>query len=104
MHFCLTTYNKTSNLPLVKATLVAQDFINKGDLDKWLAYANALRLRMAVQVSLKGSLTSVGQAAVKECMARMLVTDDAKANNKANYEAVVAKQGDDGKTKLFWAK
>ena len=69
---------KASGTAMVKATLIAQDFINKGNIDKWLAYANSLRLRMAVQVSLKGSLTAFGQAAVKDCMGRNLVTDDAK--------------------------
>lgn len=62
------------------ATLLAShDYINKGDFDKWAAYANSLRLRLAVHVSAQGDLTSAGQAAVKECLTRTLVTDDTNA-------------------------
>ena len=64
-----------SKTELVTKTLTAQDYINKGDLTKWLAYANSLRLRLAVRVALKGDLTAEGQAAIKECMTRTLVED-----------------------------
>ncbi len=59
-----------------EALLPSQDFINDGNLDRWLAYANSLRLRLAVHVSAQGDLTEVGRAAVKECMTRKLVDSD----------------------------
>ena len=59
--------------------LASHDYINKGDLDKWAAYANSLRLRLAVHVSAQGDLTSVGQAAIKECLSRNLITSDDNA-------------------------
>ena len=71
-------YTYLSNLGLSavqSASLTAQDFINKGDLDLWIKYANALRLRLAVHVSAQGDLTSVGRGAVAECASRPLPTD-----------------------------
>ena len=65
-------YN-TNSSPMVKSALVAQDFINKGDLKKWARYANSLRLRLATHVAAKGSLTSKAQAAIKECAQRDMV-------------------------------
>ena len=58
---------------MVTAKMKAQDFINKGDLDKWARYANSLRLRLAIHVAAKGSLTAKAQAAIKECAGRKLV-------------------------------
>src|SRR3712207_7389608 len=55
---------------LFRSVLASQDFINKGDFQKWIAYANSLRLRIAVHVAAQGALTSEARAAVKECMAR----------------------------------
>ena len=51
-------YTEISNiketLPEVKTVLKKQDFINGGELDMWLAYANALRLRLGVHVAAQG--------------------------------------------------
>lgn len=63
----------TNPTPIVTAKMKAQDYINRGDLDKWVRYANSLRLRLAVHVAAKGSLTSTAQAVIKECAGRKLV-------------------------------
>lgn len=70
---------KSSTTSLTSSLFASHDYINKGSFDKWAAYANSLRLRLAVHVSAQGNLTSVGQAAVKECLGRNLVSDDANA-------------------------
>lgn len=70
---------KSSINTLTASQLSAHDYINKGDLDKWAAYANSLRLRLAVHVSAQGSLSSEGQAAVKECLSRTLISNDENA-------------------------
>ena len=80
LYKALTTIQLTE---LQKKTLVAQDFINKGDLSKWIAYANSLRLRIAVHVAAQGTLTSEARNVIKECMGRPLVEDD--ANNIELY-------------------
>ena len=41
---------------------------------------------------------------MKELPNRMMYPNTEKANNRANYDAVVAAQGDDAYIKLFWAK
>ena len=56
------------------AKLKVQDFLNGGSLDKWLRYANSLRLRLAVHVAAKGSLVAKAKAAIAECAGRELVT------------------------------
>lgn len=68
----------TNSSPMVKAALQSQDFINHGDLKLWARYANSLRLRLAIHVAAKGSLTSKAQAAIKECVSRDMV--DSMAN------------------------
>ena len=60
---------------IVTAKLKAQDFINEGDLDKWMRYANSLRLRLAVHVAANGSLTSLAKTAISDCAGKLLVTD-----------------------------
>ena len=45
-----------------------QDFINNGDIDKWVRYANSLRLRLAVRVATQGALQEEGRAAIKEML------------------------------------
>lgn len=45
-----------------------QDFINNGDIDKWVRYANSLRLRLAVKVASQGALQEEGRAAIKEML------------------------------------
>ena len=67
----LKAYNQTLGLSELKA----QDPVNGGDINKWIRYANSLRLRLANHVATKGSLTSMAQAAIKECLGRDLVTD-----------------------------
>ena len=66
---------KSTMTDLVNTKLEKQDFINGGDLDKWLLYANALRLRLGVHVAAQGSLTSEGKAAVAAAAKRALPTD-----------------------------
>ena len=66
---------KSTMTDLVNTKLEKQDFINGGDLDKWLLYANALRLRLGVHVAAQGSLTSEGKAAVAAAAQRALPTD-----------------------------
>jgi hypothetical protein len=46
----------------------AQDFINKGDVDKWRRYTNSIRLRVALLVSTNGPLADKGQAVIKEIL------------------------------------
>lgn len=70
----ISTY-KTNMSDLAKTKLEQQDFINGGDLDKWLAYANALRLRLGVHVSAQGALTAEGKSAVASAATRALPTD-----------------------------
>ncbi len=58
-----------------QAKLVKQDFINKGDLDKWKRYCNTLMLRLGVHVAAKGDLTAAGKSAVSAAAGRLLVSD-----------------------------
>ena len=58
--------------PMVSAKMNAQDFLNKGDLDKWLRYANSLRLRLATHVAAQGSLTGKAKTVIAECAGRKL--------------------------------
>lgn len=58
----------TSPSPLTSSYLKTQDFINKGDLTLWRKYCNSLRLRVATRVADKGSLTTEGQAAIREML------------------------------------
>lgn len=58
----------------VQTQLTAQDYLNKGDLDKWIAYANSLRLRLGIHVAAQGDLTSEGRAAIASAAGRPLVT------------------------------
>ena len=57
---------------IVSAKMKAQDFLNKGDLDKWLRYANSLRLRLATPVAAQGSLTGKAKTVIAECAGRKL--------------------------------
>ena len=45
---------------------IAQDMFFKGDVATWARYALGLRARMALRVSTQGSLTTTGQAVLKE--------------------------------------
>jgi len=53
---------------LTGSYLNAHDFFNKGDLMKWRKYCNSLRLRIAMRVSLNGSLTEKSHQVVKEML------------------------------------
>ncbi len=66
----INSFNASS---MAQTKLAAQDFINQGSLDKWARYANSLRLRLAVHVAAKGSLTSQAKSAIAECAGRKLV-------------------------------
>lgn len=46
--------------------LDSQDFINNGDLTKWIKYCNSLRLRLALRVASQGTLAEEGKRVVKE--------------------------------------
>lgn len=63
----------TNPTAIVTAKMKAQDYINRGDLDKWARYANTLRLRLAVHVAAKGSLTSKAKEVIAECANRKMV-------------------------------
>ena len=70
-------YAKISNIAanptsIVTAKMKAQDFLNGGDLDKWARYTNTLRLRLAVHVAAKGSLTTKAKSVISECAGRKL--------------------------------
>ena len=66
---------KGSISSLTQTTLKAQDFLNFGDLDKWLTYTNSLMLRLGVHVSAQGDLTSEGRSAIAQAVTRKLVTN-----------------------------
>ena len=57
----------------LQAKLTKQDYLNGGDLDKWLRYCNTLMLRLGVHVAAQGSLVSEGKAAVSKAAGRLLV-------------------------------
>ena len=60
---------KANPSPLAAESLPKQDFINNGDLTKWVKYTNGLRLRLAMRVSSNGALKEQGIAAVKDVLA-----------------------------------
>lgn len=46
--------------------LESQDFINQGDVTKWIKYCNSLRLRLAMRVASQGVLAEEGKQVIKE--------------------------------------
>ena len=60
--------NGMSLSSLTSSYLSSNDFFNKGDLTKWRKYGNSLRLRIALRVSLNGSLTAKGQQVIAEIL------------------------------------
>ena len=62
-----------ANTPAVVASaLPQQDFLNHGEINRWVKYANARRLRAAVRVATQGELASLGQGVVKEVLGKAL--------------------------------
>ena len=55
------------NVPSVSG-FASQDFLNKGDLNKWVKYCNSLRLRLATRVASQGDLASKGQTVIAEVL------------------------------------
>lgn len=80
--------------PTTASALPAQDFINKGDLTKWMKYCNNLRLRLAIRVASQGALTSVGQSAVSEILNNNLPIS-------RTFDDNISLVGDDGSTDQF---
>jgi hypothetical protein len=71
------------------AYLPKQDFINNGDLGKWEAYCNSLRLRLAVRVASQGALAAKGKQVAAEILgggALPLVTDNDKGIQLASND------------------
>lgn len=83
------------NLPPTTASaLPVQDFINKGDLNKWMLYCNNLRLRLAVRVASQGPLASLG----KEAIANIL---DGNLPVSTTFDDNIFVVGDDGSVDDF---
>ena len=62
-----------ANTPTVVASaLPQQDFLNHGELNRWVKYANALRLRAAVRVATQGDLQAEGKKVVAEVLGKEL--------------------------------
>lgn len=80
--------------PIVRTSLPNQDYINKGDLDKWMKYANNLRLRLAVRVASQGELTELGKKTVAEIL-------DNGHSLSATFEDNISLVGDNGSTDEF---
>ena len=71
----------SNNLPL-------QDFINNGDLNKWEAYCNSLRLRLAVRVASQGTLSAKGRTVVAEVLngKKLVSNNDETIGLKSNND------------------
>jgi hypothetical protein len=65
-----------------------QDFINKGDLNKWRRYNNSIRLETALLVSTQGPLATKGQGILRE----ILSNTDANPIIETNDQNVVMAQ------------
>lgn len=62
-----------ANTPaIVASALPQQDFLNHGELNRWVKYANALRLRAAVRVATQGELQAEGKKVVSEVLGKAL--------------------------------
>lgn len=80
--------------PIAAAALPAQDFLIKGDVDGWIRFTNALRLRLAVRVATQGELSSLGKTVVAE------ILNGNKSLPTTHAEGFFF-QGDDGSTDEF---
>ena len=85
---------KDNLAPTTAAALPSQDFICKGDLNKWMKYCNNLRLRLAVRVASQGELASAGKTAIAE-----ILNSDLPVS--ATFEDNISLIGDDGSTDEF---
>ncbi len=61
--------------------LESQDFINNGDLNKWIKYCNSLRLRLAMRVASQGELAEEGKRVIKELIDGNYSLVDGFSNN-----------------------
>ncbi|MDD6745253.1 MAG: SusD/RagB family nutrient-binding outer membrane lipoprotein [Bacteroidales bacterium] len=80
--------------PIAAAALPAQDFLCKGDLNKWVKYCNDLRLRLAVRVASQGDLASTGRAAVAEIL-------NGHKSISSSFSDNISLVGDNGSTDEF---
>lgn len=80
--------------PTTSSALPSQDFINKGDLNRWMKYCNDLRLRLAVRVASQSSLSDLGRSAIAEILNGNLPTS-------TTFEDNISLVGDDGSTDEF---
>lgn len=88
------TSMKGNLTPLAAAGLASQDYYLKGDLDKWIMYANDLRLRLAIRCASNGALVSEGKAAISEIL-------DGNKQVARTFDDNFYFQGDDGSTAEF---
>lgn len=59
----------STNIPSQTAAyLTSQDFINRGNLTKWMKYCVSLRLRLAMRVATQGDLAAKGQSVIQEIL------------------------------------
>ncbi|MDR1897206.1 MAG: SusD/RagB family nutrient-binding outer membrane lipoprotein [Prevotellaceae bacterium] len=70
-----------------------QDFINRGDLDKWRRYVNSVRLRVALLVSANGALASKGQGVIAEILGNASNNPVIETNDQNVCIAQVNKSG-----------
>lgn len=54
----------------------AQDYINNGDVTKWVKFANGLRMRMAMRIACQGSLAETGKSVLKEVFGTTMISSN----------------------------
>lgn len=64
----LGTIYQQLNSGISTSGLAGQDFINKGDMSKWMKYCNSLRLRLATRVASQGALADKGRQVIREIL------------------------------------
>jgi hypothetical protein len=57
-----------NELPDAGSISSSADFINDGDVSKWVKFVNSMRLRAAIRVSSQGDLAAAGQQVIKEIL------------------------------------
>ena len=86
-----------ANTPTVVASaLPQQDFLNHGELKRWVKYANALRLRAAVRVATQGDLQAEGKKVVAEVLGKELPASCDATTDWPAGENIVATPDMDG--------